>query len=192
MPPPKRILVEMQQKFSSLGTFDVTHTFLTLPMSRYSRKREYDIRDDAAPWVSSARAALTLPNAGSAATLAVKALQVHKILAFVHASTTAPFQCRMFPVAHFCLLSRSHNSSSIEFTFSASLSGLLSYPSLPETSSIGERDCSTQQKDHADSIALTSLTAHVWTGEHCLSGLELLPAQHVRLLEAARTHEEPY
>lgn len=44
-------------------------------MSRYSKNLEYDMREEATPWPSSALAAPTLPKAGSAATLAARALQ---------------------------------------------------------------------------------------------------------------------
>lgn len=45
-------------------------------MSRYSKNREYDMREEATPCPSSAAlAAPTLPKAGSAATLAARALQ---------------------------------------------------------------------------------------------------------------------
>jgi hypothetical protein len=50
-------------------------TFFTRPMSKYSRNREYDMRDDATPCASSARAALMAPNAGAAPTAATSALK---------------------------------------------------------------------------------------------------------------------
>ncbi len=54
-------------------------------MSRYSKNLEYDMREEATPWPSSALAAPTLPKAGSAATLAARALQNKKDVQTQHA-----------------------------------------------------------------------------------------------------------
>lgn len=75
-------------------------------MSRYSKNREYDMREEATPWPSSAAfAAPTLPKAGSAATLAARALQHRETrcsgntfyaAVYLDAHVTAAYVCSKF------------------------------------------------------------------------------------------------
>ena len=77
-------------------------TFLTRPISRYSKKREYDMREEATPWPSSALAAPTLPKAGSTATLAARALQQMIELRWVHPLARTGCNVPEATPAYFC------------------------------------------------------------------------------------------